>query len=60
MESARRKAWIKTYDEILYDHKWVSDGETFTPGRTAAKETDATRGIGNGAGYVYGNEGYFC
>lgn len=60
MESARRKAWIKTYDEILYDHQWVSDGDNFVPGRTAAKETDAERGIGSGAGFVYGNEGYFC
>ncbi len=56
MESARRKAWIKTYDEILYDHQYVSDGDNFVPGRTAEKETDITRGIPN---YVYGNEGYF-
>jgi starch-binding outer membrane protein, SusD/RagB family len=58
MESARRKAWIKTYDEILYNHQWVSDGTTFVAGRTAAKETDLTRGIGSGK-YIYGNEGYF-
>lgn len=58
MQSARRKAWIKTYDEILYDHQWVSDGANFVPGRTAAKETDLTRGIGLSK-YIYGNEGYF-
>jgi hypothetical protein len=62
MESARRKAWIKTYEEVLYDHKWSSDGATFVPGKTAAKETDLTRGISStdGAGFIYGNEGYFC
>jgi len=59
MESARRKAWIKTYDEILYDHKWVSDGENFVPGRTDAKAKDATRGIAQGS-FVNGCEGYFC
>lgn len=62
MESARRKAWIKTYEEFLYDHKWASDGDTFVPGKTAAKETDKERGISStsGVGFVYGNEGYFC
>ena len=29
----------QTYDEILYDHQWLSDGDTFIPGRTAFKET---------------------
>jgi hypothetical protein len=59
MNSARRKAWIKTYDEILYNHQWVSDGNTFVPGETAAKDVDNTRGIGLNK-YIYGNEGYFC
>ncbi len=59
MESARRKAWIKTYDEILYDHQWASDGTTFVPGKTAFKETDPKRGVGGAAGFIYGNEGYF-
>jgi hypothetical protein len=58
--SARRKAWIKTYDEILYDHQWASDAEPFVPGRTAFKETDPKRGVGGAAGFIYGNEGYFC
>lgn len=58
MGSARRKAWIKTYDEILYNHQWASDDVPFVPGRTAAKENDHLRGIKEGL-HVYGNEGYF-
>lgn len=58
MESARRKAFIKTYEEIMYDHQWPSDGANFTPGKTAAKEADKTRGLGAGKS-MYGNEGYF-
>ena len=57
MDSARRKAWIMTYDEYLYDIKWNSDGDNFTPGKTEAKEKDASRGL-NSVG-VYGCEGYF-
>lgn len=62
MESARRKAWIKTYDEILYDLKWAGDGDNFVPGKTADKAKDTKRGIkkGNGApGDIYANAGYF-
>ncbi len=58
MDSPRRKAYIKTYDEILYNHQWPSDGTTFTPGKTATKETDNTRGIKEGK-FMYGNEGYW-
>lgn len=58
MTSARRKAYIKTYEEILYDHQWPSDGASFTPGKTATKEADKTRGIGAGKS-MYGNEGFF-
>lgn len=58
--SARRKAWIKTYEEVLYDHQWGSDALPFVPGKTAFKETDPNRGAGGSAGYIYGNEGYFC
>lgn len=58
MESARRKAWIITYDEMLYNLPWKSDGDNFTPGKTAAKAADKERGVG-GMGY-YGNAGYFC
>ena len=54
--SARRKAWIKTYDEVLYDIAWASDGGNFAPGKTSFKATDQNRGIR----FQYiGNEGYF-
>jgi len=59
MNSVRRKAWIKTYDEVLYDHQWASDVTPFVPGRTAFKETDLQRGV-KSAATIYGNEGYFC
>lgn len=56
MNSARRKAWIKTYDEVLYDIAWASDGGDFAPGKTNFKATDKKRGIR----YQYiDNEGYF-
>ncbi len=56
MNSARRKAWIKTYDEVLYDIAWASDGGDFAPGKTNFKATDKNRGIR----YQYiDNEGYF-
>ncbi len=56
MESARRKAWIMTYDEYLYNVQW-SDDENFAPGKTDFKAKDKSRGI-NTVG-VYGCEGYF-
>ncbi len=58
INSARRKAWIKTYDEVLYDLRWVSDGENFTPGKTNFKSTDRDRGVNGYQGYLI-NEGYF-
>jgi len=63
MQSARRKAWIKTYDEILYNHQWVTDTADngkplFVAGYTDKKAADKKRGIIEGA-YMYGNEGYF-
>lgn len=57
MESARRKAWIMTYDEYLYNVQWSNDPTPFVPGKTDAKATDKTRGI-NKVG-VYGCEGFF-
>ena len=57
MDSDRRKAWIKTYDELLYDFAWTSDEGNFTPGKTYFKTSDRNRGIGY-QGY-FGNEGYF-
>lgn len=55
INSARRKAWIMTYDEYLYDHTWNNDNGQV--GRTSFKETDKSRGI-NAVG-VYACEGYF-
>ena len=66
LESARRKAWILTYDELLYNIVWPSDGNfadyddiatNFVPGRTDAKATDKGRGVSK---EYYGNGGYFC
>ena len=57
MESARRKAWIKTYDEILYETQWAKDPAPFVPGKTAAKATDGQRGVDNVG--VYACEGFF-
>ena len=56
MESVRRKAWIKTYDEMLYEMKWQSDGNNYTPGKTADKEKDKNRGLAHD---IYANVGYF-
>lgn len=54
-DSARRKAWIKSYDEVLYDMSYLSDASCTTK---EAKESDRGRGITNGAG-LYGHCGYF-
>ncbi|MBO4602191.1 MAG: RagB/SusD family nutrient uptake outer membrane protein [Salinivirgaceae bacterium] len=56
MESARRKAWIMNYDEMLYNLQWKSDGKKFKPGKTAKKETDKKRGLSHD---VYANCGWF-
>ncbi|MDO5446762.1 MAG: RagB/SusD family nutrient uptake outer membrane protein [Prevotellaceae bacterium] len=57
MESARRKAWIMTYDEYLYNAQWINDPQPFVPGKTDVKAKDATRGL-NKVG-VYACEGFF-
>ena len=68
-DSARRKAWIKSYDEVLYEMPYMTDfvkeGEgdaaQFVPktGWTKAdKEKDSYRGIQDGSG-LYGHVGYF-
>ncbi len=54
-DSFRRKAWIKSYDEILYEMPYANDADCPT---REAKEKDASRGIYDAAG-VYGNVGYF-
>lgn len=62
MDSYRRKAWIKTYDELLYDHKWADDPADWTPGSDGAnayKKTDVgARGVKADAS-IHANEGYF-
>ena len=58
MDSYRRKAWIKTYDEVLYEMPYSTDGDNPVMGKTAFKESDTKRGIYNGEG-LYGHCGYF-
>lgn len=54
-DSARRKAWIKSYDEVLYEMPYLSDSECPT---LDAKKADTNRGINHGEG-LYGHCGYF-
>ena len=54
-DSYRRKAWIKSYDEILYEMPYANDADVPT---LADKKKDPNRGIFDAAG-VYGNVGYF-
>lgn len=58
MESARRKAWIKTYDEVLYEMPYVTDGDNPVMGYTDFKASDRERGIYRASG-LYGHVGYF-
>ena len=58
MESARRKAWIKTYDEVLYEMPYASDGDSPEMGYTEFKASDKSRGIYRASG-LYGHVGYF-
>ena len=58
MDSYRRKAWVKTYDEVLDEMPYASDGDSPVMGRTAFKESDATRGIWKDDG-LYGHCGWF-
>ena len=60
-DSYRRKAWIKSYDEVLYEMPYTSDdydedGNVITP--QSKKETDPYRGVQDGSG-LYGHVGYF-
>jgi len=54
-DSYRRKAWIATYDEVLYEMPYVSDKDCPT---REDKEKDPYRGIIEPVG-LYGHEGYF-
>lgn len=54
-DSARRKAWIKSYDEVLYEMPYSTDAENPT---LADKKKDSYRGIFDGSG-LYGHCGWF-
>ena len=58
MDSYRRKAWVKNYDEVLYEMPYASDGDSPVMGKTAFKESDPTRGIWKDDG-LYGHCGWF-
>lgn len=59
-DSYRRKAWILTYDELLYDLPYAcdvaEDGHTLT---LEEKKKDLKRGIFPSSLGLYGYEGYF-
>jgi hypothetical protein len=65
-DSARRKAWIKSYDEVLYEMPYTTDFTKDADGNTvpksgwtlADKKKDDYRGITDGSG-LYGHVGYF-
>ena len=54
LDSDRRKAWIKTYDEVLYDMPYNSDKDCPT---VAEKKADKSRGVMDSG--LYGHVGYF-
>jgi hypothetical protein len=64
LDSYRRKAWIKTYDEVLYEMPYSSDFE-MVEGKAvpkanwtlANKKKDASRGVYDSG--LYGHVGYF-
>lgn len=58
MDSYRRKAWVKSYDEVLYEMPYTSDGDDPVMGYTEFKASDKGRGINNTAG-LYGHCGWF-
>ena len=53
-DSYRRNAWIKSYDEVLYEMPYASDSQCPTK---ADKEADKNRGITDAG--IYGNVGWF-
>ena len=58
LDSYRRKAWLKTYDEVLYEMPYSTDGENPVMGKTEFKEKDPKRGVFRASG-LYGHCGYF-
>ncbi len=62
LDSHRRKAWIKTYDEVLYDLSWSSDFDKDNNPLNLTieqKKHDPERGIDFAKEGLYGHEGYF-
>lgn len=55
-DSYRRKAWIKSYDEVLYEMPYSSDADCPT---LADKKKDKERGVNNTGVGLYGHCGYF-
>ena len=53
-DSYRRKAWIKSYDEVLYEMPYASDADCPT---LADKQADKQRGISDAG--LYGHVGWF-
>ena len=58
MDSYRRKAWVKTYDEVLYEMPYASDGDNPVMGYSDFKASDPTRGIWKDDG-LYAHCGWF-
>ena len=58
MDSYRRKAWVKNYDEVLYEMPYASDGPEPVMGYSDFKASDPTRGIWKDDG-LYGHCGWF-
>ena len=58
LDSKRRKAWFLTYDEVLYEMPYASDGDAPVMGYTDTKAKDKTRGVYHAEG-IYGHAGYF-
>ena len=58
IDSPRRKAWVLTYDEVLYEMPYSTDGENPVMGKTDFKASDKERGIFRSEG-LYGHVGWF-
>ena len=58
IDSKRRKAWFLTYDEVLYEMPYASDGDAPVMGYTDTKAKDKTRGVYHAEG-IYAHAGYF-
>ena len=54
LDSYRRKAWMKTYDEVLYEMPYSTDKDCPT---VAEKSKDKERGVKDSG--LYGHVGYF-